>query len=257
MPAMGASASLFNAIARGVPIKTVSPGYLNNPGRDGLWVTGKVARKAPKGLMGGAIASAVGPSSSTLWIEDFLKTGGLNIDDVYIKQFPSTDVSTVLIQDAVEGDWIQSNLAAQVEPTGAKFVQGVRKDAGNLHTNFAFGPDLLGERPEVGLAVLRAMSRTIDKHLQGTTKERRHGRSRCEGPGANTGGGAQDAVAGVRPGAQSRSRVAQGNPDCLAQHRWRHPATTTSSTRTRSLMPGSSTPSSASSPLRPSRSRRH
>lgn len=101
---------------------------------------------------------------------NYLKKGGLNIDDVDIKQFPSTDVSTALIQDAVEGGWIQSNLAAQVEPTGAKFVQGVRKDAGSLQANFAFGPDLLEKRPEVGLAVLRAMARTIDKHLRGDYK---------------------------------------------------------------------------------------
>jgi NitT/TauT family transport system substrate-binding protein len=175
MMAMGASAFFFNAVDSGVNVRVVFPGMLNNPGRDGLWVGNEIAEQGPEALRGATIASAVGPSSSSvLGMAAHLEQGGLSIKDVTVQAFPAADVSTALIQGAVEGAWIQSNLGTQVEQAGAgQFVSGMPEGAGSVLANYAFGPDLLLERPEVGQAILRAIARTVTEHLSGDYKANR------------------------------------------------------------------------------------
>lgn len=172
MVSMAPSASFFNAVESGVGVRVVMPCYLNNPSEDGLWVANDVIEEGPKALKGATIASAVGPSSSiVLGIDEYLQSGGLAITDVTIQGFPAPDVPTALIQGAVDAAWVNSPGNILVRESGvADFTNGMPQDTGGVGCAYAFGPDLLEDRPEVGEAMVRAMARTVTTHLQGDYK---------------------------------------------------------------------------------------
>lgn len=172
MMGLSPSGSLFNAINSGVDIKAVFPGYLNNLGEDGWWMNADVIKAGAGSLKGQVVASAVGPGSGTiLGLDAYLKTGGLTVKDVTVKSFPAADVSTALLQGAVQGAYLTAPATVPVSASGkAKYVDSMPKDGGSAIAVYLFGPGLLKQNPEVGQAIVRAMARTVNTYLIGDYK---------------------------------------------------------------------------------------
>lgn len=171
MMGVSPSASLFNAIGSGVDMRVVFPGYLNNLGEDGWWMSNDVIENGAESLKGATLASAVGPGSATiLGLAAYLETGGLTVKDVTVQAFPAADVATALTQGAVQGAYITSPVTTVVREAGvAEYVDSMPDGVGSAIAAYVIGPQLL-EDTDVAAAVVRAMARTVITYLDGDYK---------------------------------------------------------------------------------------
>jgi NitT/TauT family transport system substrate-binding protein len=102
------SAGLFNAIARGIPLKAVADKASDRPGhgtvgllvRQDLWDSGKIVSPADvKGLRIGIASKGVAVETS---LNNFLQTGGISVQDLDVVALSFPDQVTALAQGGID-----------------------------------------------------------------------------------------------------------------------------------------------------------
>ncbi len=102
------SAGLFNAIARGIPVKIVGDKGNMNPGhgyeaivvRKSLW--DKIDFKSPADLRGKTVALAARDISPEVDLDSFLRTGGLTVNDVNVVTMGFPDMGIALANGSID-----------------------------------------------------------------------------------------------------------------------------------------------------------
>lgn len=165
--AAGITATLFNAVAEGADIRLVFPGPTDNT-VDGLWVrtdpqTGDPVPVTTIGSSGGAATTAVVP------ISRYLGETGESITDVEFVQLPIEDLPFAVENGVVSSSWVNSplHLAIEGKDVAERVVTYGPTEYGG---GYVMGPNLLRDRPEVGEAFVRALTRTSQKYLSGDYK---------------------------------------------------------------------------------------
>lgn len=163
------SAAVLNAIAGGAELKAVVPGATNRT-EDGLYAATALAEVGPSALRGKKIGMAFGVAQlAMLPVLEYLAEGGLTVDDVIIETIPQADLPAALAAGQVDAAWlgapqhlplVEENLVAKVAAYDPDIYASVT----------IFGPNLLTKNPELGQAVVRALTRTSITYLQGDYK---------------------------------------------------------------------------------------
>jgi NitT/TauT family transport system substrate-binding protein len=167
MAAIGITAALFNGVAEGADLRIVYPGPTNNT-VDGLWVrtaetSGALKEISTVGGSAGAATTAVVP------IDAYLESVGSDITDIEFIKLPIEDLAFALKDGVVDSAWLNAPLHLAVQGTGlAEQVAAYEPKA--FGSGYVMGPNLLRDRPEVGAAVVRAISRTAQTYLTGDYK---------------------------------------------------------------------------------------
>lgn len=165
----GIAAPVLNAVEGGAELKMVLPGANSSSG-DGLYVKTELAELGPQALKGTKIGLSVGiAQSSIVPITEYLAEGGLTLDDVSIEIIPQLDLPAALLSGQIDGAWVTAPQHLSLLADGAA-VKVAAYDDGTYTTGIFFGPNLLEGNPQVGQAVVRALTRTTLTYLQGDYK---------------------------------------------------------------------------------------
>lgn len=177
--AIGLSAGLMNGTAAGSVLELVAPNHTPNPdSKAGLWVTDELAAGSTdsaeilRRLEGEAIGSAVGPGTVLSWVIDgVLATEGLGIDDVELTQIGGGSETLLALQNgAVPAAWVLDPFWVELEDMDiAEFV--APQPSGIALGGYFMSERLLVDEPDVGLAFVRALTRTVRTALQGDYHE--------------------------------------------------------------------------------------
>jgi NitT/TauT family transport system substrate-binding protein len=160
------TAGLFNAAARGIPIKIVSDWTDVGPGHDyeGIVLRKSVADtiKTPADLKGKTIAQPGSGTISEIALATALKSAGLSLEDVHTVYLGFPDVVAALKNGSIDGGFLVEPLITQVvaDGVGARWL-GLNELI--PETNVAvltFGPSLTS-RPEVATRFMVALLKGI------------------------------------------------------------------------------------------------
>ena len=104
----GISAGLFNAFARGVPVKVVADHGANLPNASAGGITIRKdlvdsgAYRAPADLRGRVVAVSSVGSTGYISLDRFLQSGGLSIEDVEVATLPFPDIVSAFENKAID-----------------------------------------------------------------------------------------------------------------------------------------------------------
>jgi len=164
------SAAFFNAVAGGADIKIVGPGsFPAATARRGYYVsTAWLAGRpySPQLLKGVEFGSTQGVGSSpTYYLEKELEKAGLSVRDVKFKIMAGGDIMAALEAGAISGGNLSDPYWAVLDPR--KAVPAALQPADLTMGAWLYGPTLLKDRRDVGMAFMRAVVRTVRTRLQG------------------------------------------------------------------------------------------
>lgn len=160
-------AAVMNGIASGFEIKWVAGNFFPDPdSRSGLWVRLKKGQSADHVPMAGRrMGTMIGKGSVVSYpMDQALKKHGGGLDKVEFQQLGSADVLTALQNGGVDSAWLLDPVWRKVDgdPRYA-FIGG--QPAGEPLGGLLFGPNLLKEDPDAGVALLRAYIRTVNTYF--------------------------------------------------------------------------------------------
>jgi NitT/TauT family transport system substrate-binding protein len=167
----GPEAAFHNLIAQDFDIKWVMGNYFPaEESQTGLWASAASGITEVADLEGGTIGSIVGSGSVIMYpIGAVLEEAGLSITDIAVQTIPPAEMLGALTNGAVGAAWIlDPSWAALVDDPNYTFLAGQppAEPLGGL----GFGPTLLEENREAGVAFIRALIRTINTHFVGDYK---------------------------------------------------------------------------------------
>ncbi|MBX5492419.1 MAG: ABC transporter substrate-binding protein [Chloroflexi bacterium] len=168
------NAFLFNAFARGVPLKIVADHGANLPNasaggvaiRKDLVDSG--AYRGPADFRGWRVASGTPGSAADIALDRFLRQGGLTLKDVELVVMPFPDQIPALANRALEAAYYQEPFTTIAVERGI----AVRGPIGyDVYPNqqigvVLFGEQLVGDR-DLGLRYLRAYTRGVRDYVKG------------------------------------------------------------------------------------------
>ncbi|MEV0126172.1 ABC transporter substrate-binding protein [Streptomyces sp. NPDC050703] len=165
-------AAVLNGITSGFDIKWTAGNFSPDPrSKSGLWVRlrkGESPDRVP--MAGRSLGTMIGKGSVIAYpMDKALKKHGGGLDEIRFQQLGSADVLTALENGGTDAAWL-------LDPVWRK-VDGDRKYAflggqplGEPLGGLLFGPNLLKEDPEAGVALLRAYIRTVNTYFAGDYK---------------------------------------------------------------------------------------
>lgn len=166
------SPALWNAVARGVPLKIVLPiGAINTPGKkaftSGVWmVISKQDQAAGKiktfgDLRGKTLAVPGLGLSGNIVMEHALRLGGLTDRDVTIKSLSFADIPAALSNGAVDAAIENEPFATQGQERGlfVRWKNGTEIYPGQVAAVVVYGPTLLQKGPDVGIRLAIALTK--------------------------------------------------------------------------------------------------
>lgn len=168
------TAALFNALARGLPIKLVADHGANLPGASaGGWAVRKDLvdsgrYNGPADVRGWKVASGTPGSAADIALDRFLRQGGLTIDDIELVVMAYPDVIPAFANKALDGVYFQEPFTTIAVNQGL----AVRGPIGyDIYPNqqigvVAFGQRLTGDR-DLALRYLRAYVRGVRDYVKG------------------------------------------------------------------------------------------
>jgi NitT/TauT family transport system substrate-binding protein len=167
------SAGLFNAFARGIPVKMVADAGDNLPNasaggivfRKDLVDSG--AYRAPADLRGRKIASATQASAPDVALDKFLATGGLTMSDVEMTYLPFPDTLSAFENKSIDAAYYQEPFTTIAIERGL----AVRGPIGyDIYPNQQIGVTLFGERllndKPLALRYMRAYVRGVRDYVK-------------------------------------------------------------------------------------------
>jgi NitT/TauT family transport system substrate-binding protein len=167
----GPEAAFHNLIAQDFNLRWVMGNYFPAPeSQTGLWASEASGITDISELAGGTIASLVGPGSVIMYpIAASLAEAGVSVTEVEVATFPAADILPALQNGAVDAAWIlDPGWAALVDDPAYTFLQG--QPPGEPLGGLGFGPSVLDENREAGVAFVRALIRTVNTYLAGDYK---------------------------------------------------------------------------------------
>ncbi|MFI8810879.1 MULTISPECIES: ABC transporter substrate-binding protein [unclassified Streptomyces] len=165
-------AAVMNGINGGFAIKWVAGNF--SPAatsRSGLWVRLKEGESADRVDMAGRrLGTMIGKGSVIMYpMATSLKKHGGGLDRIAFQQLGSADVLTALRNGGVDSAWLLDPVWRKVDGDGKyAFLGG--QPLGEPLGGLLFGPTLLNEDPDAGVAFLRAYIRTVNTYFAGDYK---------------------------------------------------------------------------------------
>ncbi|MFJ7942503.1 ABC transporter substrate-binding protein [Streptomyces sp. NPDC096354] len=165
-------AAVMNGINGGFDIKWVAGNFSPDPAsKSGLWVRLKEGESAERVDMAGRrMGTMIGKGSVIAYpMDTSLKKHGGGLDKISFQQLGSADVLTALQNGGVDSAWLLDPVWRKVD--GDKryaFLGG--QPVGEPLGGLLFGPTLLTEDPDAGVAFLRAYIRTVNTYFAGDYK---------------------------------------------------------------------------------------
>ncbi|MFG2211426.1 ABC transporter substrate-binding protein [Streptomyces sp. NPDC048638] len=160
-------AAVVNGINGGFTIRWVAGNFSPDPkSRSGLWVRLKNGRTASSvSLRGSTMGTMIGKGSVIMYpMARSFATHGADMNSVAFQQLGSSDVLTALTGGGVDSAWL-------LDPVWRR-VDGDRKYAflggqpqGEPLGGALYGPHLLQQDPDAGVAFLRAYIRTVNTYF--------------------------------------------------------------------------------------------
>lgn len=170
-------AGWYNAAGQGIDVRWVLGNFFVPDGgrpevpQTGLWVRRDVFSDPDDPdlaeLEGTTVATAAGLGSVISYpIGEALEEVGLGLDDLTIQQIPSADMLQALDSGAVDAAWLLDPYWIDASEND-EYVQVVTQPPAETLGGLYFSSRLLDDDRPVGLAVLRALVRTVNTHLAG------------------------------------------------------------------------------------------
>ncbi|MEV0257538.1 ABC transporter substrate-binding protein [Streptomyces sp. NPDC050732] len=160
-------AAVMNGITSGFDIKWTAGNFSPDPrSKSGLWVRLKENETAARVPMAGrTLGTMIGKGSVIAYpMNKALKKHGGGLDKIRFQQIGSADVLTALQNGGTDSAWLLDPVWRKVD--GDKryaFLGG--QPRGEPLGGLLFGPNLLREDPDAGVALLRAYIRTVNTYF--------------------------------------------------------------------------------------------
>ncbi|MEU8785677.1 ABC transporter substrate-binding protein [Streptomyces sp. NPDC048637] len=165
-------AAVVNGVNGGFDIRWVAGNFSPGPkSRSGLWVRLKSGESASSAsLEGTKLGTMIGKGSVIMYPMSRTFAGhGARLDSVAFQQLGSSDVLTALTGGGVDSAWLLDPVWRRVD--GDKryaFLGG--QPRGEPLGGALYGPHLLQQDPDAGVAFLRAYLRTVNTYFAGDYK---------------------------------------------------------------------------------------
>ncbi|HEY7067547.1 MAG TPA: ABC transporter substrate-binding protein [Chloroflexota bacterium] len=170
---------LFNAIARGIPLRMVATSAVHAPGRSQLIVARKDLLDSGQlqdyaGLRGRTIARPAAFGIATLTLEKALALGGLRDDDVEWVSLGFPDAVAALANKGIDLGYLSEPFATSVIEQG---IAGKWKEMSDLVPKhpasiWVYAPRLTQEQPDAGRRYMTALLRGVRDYEDAFTKNR-------------------------------------------------------------------------------------
>ncbi|MCG0286978.1 ABC transporter substrate-binding protein [Streptomyces sp. PSAA01] len=166
-------AAVLNGIRQGFAIRWVAGNFTPAPGsRSGFWARLKPGETADEvSLKDRTVGTLIGKGSVIMYpMEKVLAAHKADVDSVRFQQLGPAEVLTSLKNGGVDAAWLLDPVWRQVDgDAGYAFLGG--QPRGEPLGGLLFGPDLLTENPDAGVAFLRAYIRTVNTYFAGDYKK--------------------------------------------------------------------------------------
>lgn len=157
-------AAVMNGIKGGFDIKWVAGNFSPGPGsKSGLWVRTKEGETAARVEMAGrTLGTMIGKGSVIAYpMQKALARHHGGLDEIQYRQLGSADVLTALQNGGVDSAWLLDPVWRKVDGRpGYAFLGG--QPAGEPLGGLLYGPTLLHDDVDAGVALLRAYIRTVN-----------------------------------------------------------------------------------------------
>ncbi|MEU6840704.1 ABC transporter substrate-binding protein [Streptomyces sp. NPDC046716] len=166
-------AAVMNGILGGFDIKWVAGNFSPDPrSKSGLWVRLKNGESASRVAMAGRkMGTMIGKGSVISYpMNTALKKHGGGLDKIQFQQLGSADVLTALQNGGVDSAWLLDPVWRKVDGD-ARYAFLGGQPQGEPLGGLLFGPNLLSEDPDAGVAFLRAYIRTVNTYFAGDYKK--------------------------------------------------------------------------------------
>ncbi len=163
------SLEMINAVRQGIELRWIAGNYTPDPDSViGIYARADLLGEGPDwSKLAGTQVSLTNPAGLTLLtLDQRLREKGLSLGDVEVVRMAPADALIALENGALGAAWLNSPIHLEVaDDPDYVFVGG--QDPDFVGGGLVAGPGLLdGDRCEVITAILRAMERTIQTHLQ-------------------------------------------------------------------------------------------
>lgn len=161
----GLTPAALNAMEAGLKIRGVAPITESGSPDDGVWVNTELADGAPESLAGKTIGMQQGTGSIAMAaLSDYLAEGGVELSDVTIEALNAgPDLVQAFTNGAIDAAWAVFPQTQEIADSGT----GERvTDSSPGVLGVWFGPNLLDDDRDVGVAFVRALARTNRLYLQ-------------------------------------------------------------------------------------------
>ncbi|MBZ4015106.1 ABC transporter substrate-binding protein [Streptomyces purpurogeneiscleroticus] len=165
-------AAVLNGIAGGFDIRWVAGNFSPDPrSKSGLWARlgkGETARSVS--LKGASLGTMIGKGSVIMYPMDrSFARHGARTDSVTFQQLGSSDVLTALTGGGVDAAWLLDPVWRTVDGNKRYAFLGGQPQGEPLG-GALYGPNLLQQDPDAGVAFLRAYIRTVNTYFRGDYK---------------------------------------------------------------------------------------
>ncbi|MEV0318693.1 ABC transporter substrate-binding protein [Streptomyces sp. NPDC050658] len=160
-------AAVMNGITGGFTIKWAAGNFSPDPkSKSGLWVKLKEGESADHVPMAGRkLGTMIGKGSVISYpMGKALKKHGGGLDKIQFQQLGSADVLTALQNGGTDSAWLLDPVWRKVDGDKRYAFLGGQPQAEPLG-GLLFGPNLLTEDPDAGVALLRAYIRTVNTYF--------------------------------------------------------------------------------------------
>lgn len=165
-------AAVMNGVKGGFDIKWVAGNFSPDPkSKSGLWVKLKKGEAAADVRMAGRrMGTMIGKGSVIAYpMEKALATHGGGLDKIQYQQLGSADVLTALQNGGVDSAWLLDPVWRKVDDNPQyAFLGG--QPLGEPLGGMLYGPSLLNDDVDAGVALLRAYIRTVNTYFAGDYK---------------------------------------------------------------------------------------
>ncbi|MFI9761917.1 ABC transporter substrate-binding protein [Streptomyces sp. NPDC051963] len=166
-------AAVMNGLRGGFDIKWVAGNFSPDPeSKSGLWVRLKDGESADRVAMAGRkLGTMIGKGSVIAYpMEQALEQHGGGLDKIQYQQLGSADVLTALQNGGVDSAWLLDPVWRKVDGTpGYAFLGG--QPLGEPLGGMLYGPSLLNDDVDAGVALIRAYIRTVNSYFASDYKK--------------------------------------------------------------------------------------
>lgn len=167
-------AAVMNGLRGGFDIKWVAGNFSPDPtSKSGLWVRLKEGESADRVAMDGRkLGTMIGKGSVIAYpMEQALEQHGGGLDKIQYQQLGSADVLTALQNGGVDSAWLLDPVWRKVDGTpGYAFLGG--QPPGEPLGGLLYGPSLLNDDVDAGVALIRAYIRTVNSYFASDYKKK-------------------------------------------------------------------------------------